>query len=132
MSVFLAHWLFLLAAWTLVVKFAFPVAFALAEGAPAATYVMWDFWWAVHLWLGWALLRRPRYLFALAAGVSLAEIVIVGAKLTLFLGAPEWTIWTANWFVNKLFVGACFVVMVAWIGARLWRSREPLAAAPRR
>ena len=115
---FLAHFLFVLAAWTLVIKFAFPVAFALAEGAPAGAYVMWDFWWAIHLWLGWALLNWRRYSWTLAVGVSAAEIAIVTVKFALFLRAPEWTIWTAGWFVNKLFVLACFVLMLGWFAAR--------------
>ena len=36
---FLAHFLFLLAAWTLVIKYIFPIGFALAEGVPLTTYV---------------------------------------------------------------------------------------------
>lgn len=44
MSRFLADFLFLLAAWTLAIKYIFPVAYALSEGVPVLTYVMWDFW----------------------------------------------------------------------------------------
>jgi hypothetical protein len=109
---FLAHFLFVLAAWTLVIKFAFPVAWALAEGAPVLDYVWWDFWWAAHLLLGWALLARPGWLFPLALGVAVVEVVIVVSKFVLFLGAPEWTIWTTNWFINKVFVLAVFTLML--------------------
>jgi hypothetical protein len=89
---FLAHMLIVLAAWTLVIKFVFPVAFALAEGVPIATYIYWDFWWVAHLWLAWALLRWQRYTVALALGVSVVEIVIIVTKFALFLADPEWTI----------------------------------------
>lgn len=130
MNAFLSHWLFLLAAWTLVVKFAFPVAYALGTGAPAGAFVMWDFWWAVHLWLGLALLRWRHYTFALAVGVAAIEIVIVAVKFVLFLDAPVWTIWTANWFVNKLFVLACFVTMAAWLALH-WRRLRALPAGAR-
>jgi hypothetical protein len=68
MRSFLAHFLILLAAWTVTIKFLFPVAFALAEGAPLTRYIYWDFWWVIHLWLAWALLRRPPYTTALALG----------------------------------------------------------------
>jgi len=121
---FIAHFLILLAAWTVTVKFAFPVAYALAEGVGVATYVWWDFWWVAHLWLAWALFAQPRYTIALALGVSIAEIVIVGVKLALFFNAPEWTIWTTNWFINKLFVLACFVLLLGYLGLRRFRPRQ--------
>ena len=109
---FLADFLFLLAAWTLVIKYAFPVAYALNEGVPVLTYVMWDLWWVAHIWLGWALISRPRYTFALALVVSVAEIIIVVTKFALFLAEPQWDIWASNWFVNKCFVLACFVLLL--------------------
>ena len=111
---FFAHTLIVLAAWTVTIKFVFPVAFAVAEGAPIGTYVYWDFWWVVHLWLAWALLHWQRYTVALAIGVSVVEIAIIVTKFALFLAAPEWTIWTTNWFINKLFVLACFGVMLPY------------------
>ena len=112
MRLFLAHFLFVLAAWTLVIKFVFPVAWALAEGAPPLTYVWWDFWWVAHCWLGWALIARAPYLFKLALVVAVVEVVIVITKFVIFLGDPEWTIWTTNWFINKLFVLGVFVAML--------------------
>ena len=113
MIVFLAHCLIVLAAWTVTIKFLFPIAYALGEGAPVGAYIWWDFWWAVHLALAWALLRRRPYAPALALGVSVVEIAIVVTKLVVFLSAPEWTIWSTNWFINKLFVLLCFGLMLA-------------------
>src|SRR5262245_44531038 len=101
---FLAHFLFILAAWTVVIKYLFPAGYALARGEPIGTYVYLDFWPLVHVWLGWSLLHWQRYTFAFALIVSVAEIVIVVTKFVLFLSAPEWTIWRTNWFVNKIFV----------------------------
>ncbi|MCY4451159.1 MAG: hypothetical protein OXC01_04330 [Immundisolibacterales bacterium] len=118
MNVFLAHFLFVLAAWTVVIKYLFPVAYAIAHGLPPATHVYLDFWPVAHVWLGWALLARPRFTYLLALAVSLLEIGIVTTKFTLFLLAPEWTIWTTNWFVNKLFVLSCFVLMLAHLLVR--------------
>lgn len=117
MIVFLAHFLVILAAWTLVIKFAFPVAMAMAEGAPIGQHIYWDFWWVVHLWLAWTLLHWRRYTFGLAVGVAIIEIIIIVTKFRLFLAAPEWNLWTTNWFVNKIFVLACFGLMLGYFAA---------------
>lgn len=109
---FLAHFLIVIAAWTLVIKFAFPIAFAVAEGVPVTTYIMWDFWWVAHLWLAWWLLDWRRYTLPLAVVVSVAEIAIILVKFWMFLSAPEWTIWTTNWFINKIFVLSCFLMLL--------------------
>lgn len=111
---FLAHFLFILAGWTLLIKFALPVIFALRDGAPLLQHVMWDFWWVAHLALGVSLLNWRPYTYAFALVVAGVEIVIVVTKFWLFLAAPEWTIWTMNWFVNKVFVLACFVLMLGY------------------
>ena len=115
MSRFLADFLFVLAAWTLVIKYVFPVAYALNEGVPFLTYVMWDFWWVAHIWLGWALYTRPRYTFALALLMSVVEIIIVVTKFVLFLSEPQWDIWHTNWFINKCFVLACFILLLGYM-----------------
>ena len=69
----------------------------------------------VHLWLARALLRWPSYTFALAIVVAVVEIAIVVTKFALFLAAPEWTIWTTNWFINKLFVLLVFCLMLPYL-----------------
>jgi hypothetical protein len=114
MIVFLAHFLIVLAAWTVTIKFLFPICYALAYGLPIGSHIYWDFWWVMHLWLAWALLHWKPYTPLLAMGVSVVEIAIVVTKLGIFLAAPEWTIWTTNWFVNKLFVLACFGLMLPY------------------
>ena len=60
-----------------------------------------------------ALLARPGYLFRLALVVAVVEVIIVVSKFVAFLGEPEWTIWTTNWFINKVFVLGVFVPMLA-------------------
>lgn len=101
---FLAHLLFILAAWTLFIKYLFPVGYALAYGEPWARYIYWDLWPVAHVWLGWALLKQPRYTRALAVGMSVIEILIIGTLFVRFLGDPEWSIWRTNWFINKVLV----------------------------
>jgi hypothetical protein len=129
---FLAHFLIVLAAWTVTIKFLFPIAYALGHGVAVGTFVYWDFWWVVHLWLAWALLRWQPYAYALALGVSAVEIAIIVTKFALFLATPEWTIWTANWLINKLFMLACFCLMLAYFGLyrRDLRQRPRFRWAP--
>ena len=122
MIAFLAHFLIVLAAWTVTIKFVFPIAYALGQGVALDTYIYWDFWWVVHLWLAWALLRWQSYTSLLALAVSTVEIAIVVTKFVLFLSDPVWTIWTTNWFINKLFVLACFCLMLPYFV--LYRRRE--------
>ncbi len=126
MIAFFAHFLFLLAAWTLTIKFAFPIAFALSEGAATTTYVYWDFWWVIHIWLGWSLLHWQRYTYALAVATSVVEIAIVITKLFLFLADPQWSIWQTNWFINKLFVLACFAGLLPYVLLHC-RSGSPMS-----
>lgn len=124
MTTFIAHFLILLSAWTLLIKFVFPVSMALAEGVGVGTYIYWDFWWVAHLWLAYALLRPQSYTFMLAVGVSMVEIIIVVGKFMLFLPDPDWTIWTTNWFINKVFVLACFCLLLphSLANRRHWRA----------
>ncbi|MDT8450801.1 MAG: hypothetical protein RQ847_11595 [Wenzhouxiangellaceae bacterium] len=113
--VFLAHMLFVLAAWTIFIKYLFPLAFALAEGVAWHTWIYWDLWPVAHVWLGWALLARPRYTRVLAIGMSVVEIVIIVSLFAIFLSDPEWSIWRTNWFVNKVFVLICFALVLAMV-----------------
>ena len=130
MTVFLAHFLFVLAAWTVVIKYLFPIAYAYAyaHGLALSTHIYLDFWPVAHVWLGWALLVRPRYTHALALVVAVLEVGIVVTKFVLFLGEPQWTIWTTNWFVNKLFVLGCFVMLLGHLLVR--REEYAPRAAP--
>jgi hypothetical protein len=112
---FFAHFLFILAAWTMVIKYVFPMVYAIHNDLPVGTYVYFDLWPAVHVWLGWSLLHWQRYTFEFAVGVSVVEIVIIVSKFVLFLASPEWTIWRTNWFINKIFVLGCFVMLLTWL-----------------
>ena len=122
---FLAHLLFVLAAWTLFIKYLFPLGYAVSYGQPLTGHIYWDLWPAAHIWLGWALLARPSYTRWLAMGMAVVEIAIITTFLEIFLSAPEWTIWRTNWFVNKVFVLGAFILILAtalakpeWLGAR--------------
>lgn len=123
MRLFFAHFLFVLAAWTVVIKYLFPMTYALAEGLPLGTYVYLDLRPVVHVLLGRSLLRWHRYTFEFAIGVSIAEIGIIVTKFVFFLSAPQWTIWQTNWFINKIFVLACFTMLLIYLIMDKLRAR---------
>ena len=112
---FLAHFMFVLAAWSVFIKYVFPISFALIRGEAWHGHVFWDLWPVAHVWLGWALLAQPWYTRWLAAGMSVIEIVIIVTLFAMFLSAPDWTIWRTNWFVNKVFVLSAFVLILATV-----------------
>ena len=120
---FLAHLLFVLAAWSVFIKYVFPIAFALFGDLPWHTHVFWDLWPVAHVWLGWALLAQPVYTRWLAAGMSVVEIIIIATLFAGFLADPEWTIWRTNWFVNKVFVVTAFMLILGTVIARPERFR---------
>lgn len=109
---FLAHFLFLLVAWTIFIKYLFPMGYSLFYGEPLSRYIYWDLWPLGHVWMGWALLARPRYTRALAIVMSVIEIGIIVTFFVWFLSEPEWSIWRTNWFTNKVFVLSCFILLL--------------------
>jgi len=123
---FLAHLLFVLAAWSVFIKYVFPITFALFTDEAWNAHIFWDLWPVAHVWLGWVLLTQPRYTRWLAASMSVIEIVIILTLFTLFLAEPEWSIWRTNWFVNKVFVLSAFALILATVVVRpeLFRTRS--------
>lgn len=124
---FLAHFLFILAGWTVVIKYLFPISYSLAYGYSLTEFIFWDLWPVAHVWLGWALLRQPAYTRPLAIGMSIVEILIILSMFTWFLQDPEWSIWRTNWFINKIFVLLCFLLILAtwWRPARHFSPDSP-------
>jgi hypothetical protein len=91
------------------------------------THIYWDLWPVAHIWLGWSLLRWPWYTRSLAIGMAVAEIAIILTRFVGFLDDPDWTIWQTNWFINKLFILLCFVLIlgtftIAWSTVRNYRQ----------
>lgn len=111
---FLAHFLLILSAWTLVIKYIFPITYAIAYGLPLTTHVFWDLWPLAHVWLAWAMLRWQPYTKLLAVSMSAIEIVIIVTLFYRFLSGPDpdWNIWRTNWFINKIFVLSCFILIL--------------------
>ena len=109
-----------LVAWTVSIKYLSPLLVARAEGVPLLTYVQPDAWPLAHLALAWTLFRPGSMTWTFALVVAVAEVLVVGVKFAVFLSAPVWTPWKANWFTNKCAVLALFIGMILW----LLRSRE--------
>jgi len=118
---FLAHLFAILVAWTIFIKYLFPIGFALATNEAWATYIYWDLWPVAHLWLAWALLARPWYTRMLAIGMSVVEMLIITTLFIWFLADPDWSIWRTNWFVNKVFVLTAFFLV---LGTALFRPES--------
>ena len=114
----LTYPLFFLALYTLIVKFLNPIVFFIAEGPVrglAEVPIMWDFWWAIHIFLGICLLRREKFAWGLALAVSVAEIAIILFKFWKFWQAPTIDFWTLSWYVNKCFVLSYFICLFAML-----------------
>jgi hypothetical protein len=111
---FLAHFLIILSIWTVVIKYLFPISYAAVYGLPLTTHVFWDLWPAFHVWLAWLLLHWKDHTRWVAIGMSVIEIVIIVTLFYRFLSGPqpEWSIWRTNWFINKIFVLACFILIL--------------------
>lgn len=96
------------------IKYIFPIAHAATYGLPLTSHVAWDLWPVAHVWLAWVLLRWKPYTAWLAIAMSAVEIVIIVTLFYRFLSSPEpeWTIWRTNWFINKVFVLSCFILIL--------------------
>jgi len=126
--VFISHLLFILAIWTLIIKFVIPFMYALHYGYAVTEFILWDFWWVIHLFLSYSLTRPRYYTFLVALITSIAEILIIGIKFSYFFSDPSWTMWKMNWFVNKIFVLACFVFLLGLLITEKVKNREKLYA----
>ncbi len=111
---FFAHFFIVLAAWTVVIKYLFPIGMSIALGEPLTRHILWDFWWVIHLTLTYSLLSPKSWTLALCLGTSLVEVGIVATKFFLFFQSPEWTLWKTNWFINKLFVLGGFTALLVY------------------
>ena len=112
---FFVHFLLILSVWTLLIKFVFPIAYGIAQEVVWSTYIMWDFWWVAHLWLAWAFHCQSRHLYLLALVISVTEVMIISIKFYFFFANPHWDIWSSNWFINKIFVLSCFLIMLGYL-----------------
>ena len=128
MPVFLAHFLFVLAAWTVVIKYVFPVGYAVAHGLAPGTHVYLDLWPVPTSGsAGRCSPARGTPMHSRSSWLS-SRSVSCRRNSSWFLDEPQWTIWTTNWFVNKLFVLGCFVLMLGHLLVRRRDYRPPMEA----
>lgn len=114
--------------WTAVIKYLVPIHWAWAErlaGREAAAPVMWDAWPLAHAAVAILIWRGHRAARAAGLAVAGVEIAVVAVKLTLYLRAPEPSLWRLLWLTNKLYVIAFF----AWLLAVLLGRRGAALSA---
>ncbi|GMU64680.1 MAG: hypothetical protein AMXMBFR36_09540 [Acidobacteriota bacterium] len=117
-------------AWTLVIKYLSPLVWfwseRLAGRDPGAAPVMWDFWPVAHAVLAAALWRRVAWARAFGLAVAAVEVMVVVAKLALYLRAPALDYWHLLWLTNKVYVLAVFSCLLYVLAGP---GRRALAAA---
>ena len=109
LPIIISSWLIFIAAWTILIKFIFPVLYALNYGENITKYIMWDFWWIAHLWLAYSFLNISRNTYFIGLLICVFELIIIIYKLYVFFIFPQWTIWETNWMINKIFVLILFI-----------------------
>ena len=109
LPIIISSWLIFIAAWTILIKFIFPVLYALNYGENITKYIMWDFWWIAHLWLAYSFLNISRNTYFIGLIICIFELIIIVYKLYIFFIFPQWTIWETNWMINKIFVLILFI-----------------------
>ena len=108
--------LYFFAFYTLVIKYFMPIGWALTEKVAIDSYIyFWDAWWIFHLFVGYGLIRKIRFIWTWAVLLSVAEIVIIAVKLTLYWLDPNPNFWFVQWMVNKSLMIVYFVILLIWL-----------------
>lgn len=108
--------LYFFAAYTVLIKYLLPVAWALKNGEPPASYIyFWDAWWIAHLAVGAGLAGMKKGIWGWAFLLTAVEIIIIVVKFAFYLGEPALTFWHLNWFINKSLLLAYFTVLGLWL-----------------
>ena len=111
LPIIISSWLIFIAAWTILIKFIFPVLYALNYGENITKYIMWDFWWIAHLWLANSFLNLSKKTYYIGMLICISELIIIIYKLIAFFISPQWTIWETNWMINKIIVLILFIII---------------------
>jgi len=109
LPVIISSWLVLIVLWTLLIKFIFPVTYALYYEENFTKYIMWDFWWIAHLWLANSFLNLSKNTYYVGLLICISELIIIIYKLGFFFISPQWNIWDTNWMINKIIVLFLFI-----------------------
>ena len=111
LPVIISSWLVLIVLWTLLIKFIFPVTYALYYEENFTKYIMWDFWWIAHLWLANSFLNLSKNTYYVGLLICISELIIIIYKLGVFFISPQWNIWDTNWMLNKIIVLFLFILI---------------------
>ena len=111
LPIIISSWLVLIVLWTLLIKFIFPIFYALYYEENCTKYIMWDFWWIAHLWLANSFLNLSKKTYYIGMLICISELIIIIYKLIAFFISPQWTIWETNWMINKIIVLILFIII---------------------
>lgn len=115
-SVIFGKILYFFAAYTVLIKYLLPVAWALHQKAALTTYIyFWDAWWIAHLAVGTGLVLRKKGVWLWALLLTAAEIIIITVKFYFYSKSPNLDFWHLNWFMNKSFMLIYFWVLLVWL-----------------
>ena len=80
----------------------------------------------VHLYYVGLLVGGP-FVVSLGISLSISSFIpfsisdignrseIISIKFYFFFANPHWDIWSSNWFINKIFVLSCFLIMLGYL-----------------
>lgn len=108
--------LYFFAGYTVTIKYVLPVGWAVIQRVAWTRYIyFWDAWWIFHLAVGFGLQQGKKGTWYWALALTLAELVIIAVKLSMYVMDPISSFWHINWLVNKslLFVYFCFLLVWA-------------------
>lgn len=115
--------LYSFAAYTVIIKYVMPVAWAVMTRAPLDAYIyFWDAWWIAHIAVGYGLRGRKPGTWLWAFLLAAVEVIIITTKLVLFWRVPVLDFWRVNWLVNKSLLLVFFAVLLAWLAKKEVRA----------
>ncbi|MBI4431761.1 MAG: hypothetical protein HY587_08645 [Candidatus Omnitrophica bacterium] len=101
--------------WTVMLKYAAPVIWALRNGVNPSELIMWDAWPAAHLAVVILLLKGKKAAWRAAFLVAIPELVIIIWKLRMYFLSFDTNLWKVNWAINKTVLLAYFFFLLIWL-----------------
>ena len=115
-SLVLGRLLYFFAAYTVLIKYILPIAWAVLQKVSLTSYIyFWDAWWLAHLIVGFHLVRCTPGIWKWAILLALTEIGIISTKFAIYFQNPAGDFWHWNWFVNKLLLLFYFLTLLFWL-----------------
>lgn len=82
-------------------KILIPILVAVAEASIWLTYVTWDIWWVLYIFVGWMIQYPSKWLWIFALSMSLTDFFVSSTKLIMYSRTANWDMWRATIFFNN-------------------------------